>query len=297
MIGRHGTAERRIGSGDHAHGKPPFEGAPGRTLWCPCGGLEQVVEVVRDAGAESSSMSSGSRARCGRTSSCELPSGTAGSAAVGRRRWPRACRERPVMAGLGGPDRDPECRGHVGQRHPEVVVQDDDRALVGRQAPERPVDQVAVGDDGRDVGREWVRRAATARPRSAGGRVVAGCRCRSGRRAPGPGFEAIGVAERRQIAPRPQETVLDRVSREFMVPEDQSGGPVQPRDEPTGQHREGVMIASLRSLDELSLVHGPPSVCRRDDLVALDMVCRACRAKGSIRARPRGRGASWLAGV
>ena len=33
---------------------------------------------------------------------------------------------------------------------------------------------------------------------------------------------------------------------------------VQPRDEQAGKHGEGVMIASLCSLDELSLVHGHP---------------------------------------
>jgi hypothetical protein len=55
-----------------------------------------------------------------------------------------------------------------------------------------------------------------------------------------------------------KKSVLDRVSRELVVPEDQSGRPVQPRDERAGKHREGVMIASLRSLDELSLVHGNP---------------------------------------
>jgi hypothetical protein len=54
-----------------------------------------------------------------------------------------------------------------------------------------------------------------------------------------------------------------------VVPEDQSGGRVQPRDEQAGEHREGVMIASLRPLDEFSLVHGPPDSVRRGDFVAL----------------------------
>ena len=49
---------------------------------------------------------------------------------------------------------------------------------------------------------------------------------------------------------------LDRVSRELGVPEDQAGRRVQPRDQPAGEDGEGVMIASHRSLDELSLVHG-----------------------------------------
>ena len=74
-----------------------------------------------------------------------------------------------------------------------------------------------------------------------------------------PGFEAIRIAKRRQVPPGAKEALLDRVSRELVVPEDQSGRRVQPRDEHAGKHREGVMIASLRSLDELSLVHGPPS--------------------------------------
>jgi len=43
-----------------------------------------------------------------------------------------------------------------------------------------------------------------------------------------------------------------------LVSEDQSSCRVQPRDEQAGKCREGVMIASLRTLDELSLVHGPP---------------------------------------
>ena len=43
-----------------------------------------------------------------------------------------------------------------------------------------------------------------------------------------------------------------------MVPEDEPGSSVQPRDEQAGEHRKGVMIASLRSFDEFSLVHDPP---------------------------------------
>jgi hypothetical protein len=52
---------------------------------------------------------------------------------------------------------------------------------------------------------------------------------------------------------------LDRVSRELVVSEDESGRRVQPRDEQGGKRGKGVAIASLCSLDELSLVHGPPS--------------------------------------
>ena len=71
-----------------------------------------------------------------------------------------------------------------------------------------------------------------------------------------PGIEPLRIAERRQVAPSPDQCLLDRVSRELVVPEDQPGCRVQPRDGRAGQRREGVMIASLRSLDETSLVHG-----------------------------------------
>ena len=73
-----------------------------------------------------------------------------------------------------------------------------------------------------------------------------------------PRLEAIRIAEGRQAAPGADEALLDRVSRELRIPEDQAGRPVQPRDEPAGEHGEGVMIASHRSLDEFSLVHDHP---------------------------------------
>ena len=73
-----------------------------------------------------------------------------------------------------------------------------------------------------------------------------------------PTLEPIRIAEGWQAPPRAEEPVLDRVSREIVVPKDQSGSSVQPRDEQAGKRREGVMIASLRSFDEFSLVHSPP---------------------------------------
>ena len=73
-----------------------------------------------------------------------------------------------------------------------------------------------------------------------------------------PALEAIRIAEGGQVPPGSDEALLDRVSRELVVPEDQSGSRIQPRDERAGQHGEGVMIAPLRSLDEFSLVHGHP---------------------------------------
>lgn len=76
--------------------------------------------------------------------------------------------------------------------------------------------------------------------------------------APEPTLEPIRIAKGWQAPPRADEPILDRVSREIVVPEDQSGSSVQPRDEHADKHGKGVMIASLRSFDEFSLVHDPP---------------------------------------
>ena len=71
-----------------------------------------------------------------------------------------------------------------------------------------------------------------------------------------PGIEPVGVTQPRQVAPGSDERLLDRVAGQLRIPEDEAGGLVQPRDGPAGELGEGVMIASPRSLDESSLVHG-----------------------------------------
>ena len=71
-----------------------------------------------------------------------------------------------------------------------------------------------------------------------------------------PGVESVGIAETRQVAPRSDECLLDRVARELRVPEDQAGGRVQPREVDVDERGEGVMLAPPRSFDESSLVHG-----------------------------------------
>ena len=54
--------------------------------------------------------------------------------------------ERVVQPGLRGAEGDAQGRRHVGQRHPEQVVQGDDRAMPGIETRERLVEQLAVGD-------------------------------------------------------------------------------------------------------------------------------------------------------
>ncbi len=57
--------------------------------------------------------------------------------------------------------------------------------------------------------------------------------------------------------------LLDRVTRELRIPEDESGGHLQSRDGRVDERTEGLMIAPARSFDETSLVHGR-LVLRRD---------------------------------
>ena len=49
-----------------------------------------------------------------------------------------------------------------------------------------------------------------------------------------------------------------RVSRELLVPEDEPGDGLQPRDGPADERGERVMIAPACPLDEVPLVHGRP---------------------------------------
>ena len=58
-------------------------------------------------------------------------------------------------AGLDRADRDIERLGDLGMAHPEVVVQDEDRSLFRRQAPEGPFQLIAVVDGQERIG--WIR--------------------------------------------------------------------------------------------------------------------------------------------
>ena len=59
-----------------------------------------------------------------------------------------------------------------------------------------------------------------------------------------PGVEAIGVAERGQVAPGARERLLDGVLRPLWVAGDHAGDGIEARDRGGRQAREGVAIAS-----------------------------------------------------
>ena len=52
-----------------------------------------------------------------------------------------------------------------------------------------------------------------------------------------PGIEPVGITQSRQVAPGPDEGLLDRVAGQLRIPEDEAGGPVQPRGGPAGELR------------------------------------------------------------
>ena len=88
-----------------------------------------------------------------------------------------------------------------------------------------------------------------------------------------------GFAERGQVAPGTKEAFLDRVSRELVVPEDQSGSRIQPCDERAGQHREGLMIR-LAALARRALA-GPRPPSGFGAAIKSRSECKSpCSAKG-----------------
>ena len=163
-----------------------------------------------------------------------------------------------MQAGLGGPDGDGERLGDVREGQAEIEVQDDDGARSGRRRSSatsrssRSATIEAMSLIDRLVER---RQLDLDQPPTA---VAHGVDARSNDQPTKPGLEAIRIAERGQVPPGRDEALLDRVSRELGIPEDQASRRVQPRDGPAGEHGEGVMIAPLRLLDELSLVHDDP---------------------------------------
>ena len=152
------------------------------------------------------------------------------------------------------------CRG-VRQRQAQVVVKDDDRAVLGIEAAHAALDLIPVGRgrlgvghrEGVDLGELDLDAAALGRPEL----IAAGVE----EEPVEPGVEAVGVAQGGQVPPASDERLLDGVLGTVGVPEDQSGGGVEPADRGACQHGEGVMIALPCSLHEVPL-HVCPRLSR-----------------------------------
>jgi hypothetical protein len=187
-----------------------------------------------------------------------------------------------VPTGLGRANRDAQDTCHLWQGHPEQIVEGDDRAMARIQARERLVQHLAVGKGSGDVGRRRVVDGSELDlddpALAATNEVETGV----DDEAMEPGVEPVGVAKSRQVTPGTDERFLDGIARELTVPEDQPGSRVQPRKTVIEQLREGGMLASTCSLDEVSLVHGRlGSIGGATMAVALDRVWRPRRRNGS----------------
>ena len=139
-------------------------------------------------------------------------------------------------------------------------MQDEDRSVLDRQASERPIECVAVVDREECIrGRRPVDRqdADVCRPRApTPGLGVA----RVDEQAPDPGFEAIWVSQRRELAPDGDESALQGVLGEIVVAQDPRGKRVHPVAGHVDQRRERIAITVLCLDDEVSHHR---SLCRR----------------------------------
>ena len=158
--------------------------------------------------------------------------------------------------GLHRSQRDPQLDGDVGQRHSQVVVQHDNGPPLRFEPSQGRVEKISIGKRHRRIPDVWgIHRHQLdfhdATPAST-------CDVEAGvnDQAVKPGREPLRIAKPGQVPPGAKEGVLDRVSCELAVPEDQACGCVQPRDGRAGKDGKGVMIALPRSLDETSLIHG-----------------------------------------
>ena len=66
-----------------------------------------------------------------------------------------------------------------------------------------------------------------------------------------PRVNTVGIAQRPEVPPRPDQAFLDGVLGRAIVPEDPPGDRVQPIDRCPGERREGLVIAALCPLDDV----------------------------------------------
>jgi hypothetical protein len=133
------------------------------------------------------------------------------------------------------------------------VVQDEDGALVRREAPETALELVAVGHSQRRIRRLGpVQRedSQIRHPTSlAGGLLDADVR----EHAVDPGVESIRIAEARKATPGDHQRVLQGIVGSIDIPED----PMRDREEPIttrmDQVHEGILVTTLRRLDEIAI--------------------------------------------
>ena len=156
-------------------------------------------------------------------------------------------------AGRAG--RDAERLGDLGWLEPEVVMEHEDRPLVGRQPPEPTFEEVPVGHaeqfvgSGRSIDRQHpeVRGSATLARRLGDADVD--------EEALEPRIEAVRIAESPQVTPGDHQRILEGILGPIDVAQDPLGDREQPVTSVADQVDICLPIPALRRLDEIT-IHG-----------------------------------------
>ena len=158
-----------------------------------------------------------------------------------------------MQSGSGRPFRDAECLGNGDEGQANVMVQDEDRPLVDREPAKCLLELVAVGD-ALDVV-VLARRVRREDPNGGCPPPMARCVCVAGANQDSecPSFEALRVAEVRQLPPDREQGFLQRVLGENRVPEDPSGDAQQGVTDLAHHICECVLIAGAGSLHQISV--------------------------------------------
>jgi len=151
--------------------------------------------------------------------------------------------------------------GDLDQREAEVVMKDEDGSLIEREPSEQALQLVAVGDRGDVVDGvgpvDWDD-ANGGRPPPVARRIrVAGV----DEDPVGPGLEAVGLPQVRQLPPDGHEGVLQRVLREARIAQDPPGDTEQRITGLVHQVGECFLIARASPLDTAKYGIHRSSIC------------------------------------
>ena len=171
-----------------------------------------------------------------------------------------------VQSGSGGPGWNAEGLGDLGRGVPEVVMQDENRPLLGREPSEPAVQLVPMGDGqelvggGRSVDRQHpeLHRPASLERRVSDADVD--------EEPAEPRVESVRIAESSQVTPGDHQSVLQGILGPIDVAKDPLCDPEETIRARTYERHEGSRVATLRRLHEIA-IHPPPLVAPTGDAV------------------------------
>jgi hypothetical protein len=140
--------------------------------------------------------------------------------------------------------------GDLPERQPGVVMQHEDRAVLGRQTPERAIQRVPVvdRDDGVGSTRSVDRQDPDARgPSTMAAQLLVACIDQEPIQ---PRRETLGVAKPRELAPGEEECLLDRVLGPIAIAKDPIRDAVAQVAVQVDELREGNVVAITSPFDQ-----------------------------------------------